>query len=883
MRSLPGSCAGTAASESRRFLEDLYQDAKARAPESLFTYVNYPPTEFLDLSFFDVCAFNVYLHGEADLRAYLARLQHVAGGKPLLLAEAGADSLREGDVGQASIASMQVRAAFEEGAAGAIVFAWTDEWWRGGEAVEDWSFGLVDRERRPKAAAAAVGHAFRDAPFATSLRTTWPRVSVVVCAYNAATTLEECLNSLERLAYPDFEIVLVNDGSHDSTGAIARRHPRVRVIDTPNRGLGAARNAGLAAGGGEIVAYVDADVRVEQDWLDYLVQPLLGSADVVGSGGPNIVPADDPPLAQCIACAPGGPTHVLLEDRVAEHVPGCNMAFRKTALLEIGGFNPIFLRAGDDVDVCWRLQARGWKIGFSPSALVWHHYRASVRAYWRQQVGYGEGETWLMEQHPEKFLDGRMLWRGRMYSPLPFVRSLWGTRVNAGVWGTAAFPSVYRTDAHLLALLPHSLTWQAFSLVFLLSGILAWLLGSTPWAVASLIAAGLAGVTLTLARNVSWAFRSNVDSLPRPRSLYRGIIAWLHLVQPIARAWGRLRGTLTPPEVAQPRPRAHAERGPKPSMADTLRAALLLSGSVVEDRFWSERWTSVERVLTSVTERMRRFRPARTVAVDEGWSPERDLSVLVGRWAWLDLRALVEEHERGRCLLRVGTTLRPTAFGVAVGLGVGTALAGALAAGVVNAWPLASAGATLATLSIGLCSAMRVAYASALAREGTRQVAASHGMVPHPPDRARPPLPAPSRTRVYGLRVASLAVLTMLWLGASAFLRRDPAVAEMVGAGARALGGGRLAISVWLDSPGGIAVGPEGDIYVADSDDALVRRVDSPTLLITPFAGIRTWGVASRGTVARRRWLDSTGHRAWPSPRTGRSSSPTRTTTASAV
>jgi GT2 family glycosyltransferase len=54
------------------------------------------------------------------------------------------------------------------------------------------------------------------------------------------------------------------------------------------------------------------------------------------------------------------------------------MAFRREALVSIGGFNAIYLRAGDDVDVCWRLQNRGWKIGFASAALVWHHHRASV-------------------------------------------------------------------------------------------------------------------------------------------------------------------------------------------------------------------------------------------------------------------------------------------------------------------------------------------------------------------------------------------------------------------------------------------------------------------------------------------------------------------------
>ena len=80
-----------------RFLREMYRDAKSAAPASLLTYVNYPPTEYLDLSCFDICAFNVYLHGEQDLSAYLARLQHVAGDKPLLLAECGSDSIREGN------------------------------------------------------------------------------------------------------------------------------------------------------------------------------------------------------------------------------------------------------------------------------------------------------------------------------------------------------------------------------------------------------------------------------------------------------------------------------------------------------------------------------------------------------------------------------------------------------------------------------------------------------------------------------------------------------------------------------------------------------------------------------------------------------------------
>ncbi|MDE3155817.1 MAG: glycosyltransferase, partial [Acidobacteriota bacterium] len=542
------------------FLRELYDEAKQAVPDGLFTYVNFPPTEYLELPFFDVCAFNVYLHRESDLRAYLARLQHLAGHKPLLLAEAGADSLREGEAGQAAILHMHLRAAFAEGACGAIAFSWTDEWWRGGQPVDDWAFGLVDRDRRPKPAAQAVAQVFADVPFSAAERRSWPKVSVVVCAYNAADTLEDCLSSLERLTYPDFEVIVVNDGSRDRTGAIAHAHegPRLRVLDIANGGLSAARNVGLAAARGEVVAYTDADVRVDPDWLTYLVQPFLTS-DVVGSGGPNVVPADDPWVAQCVARGPGGPTHVLLDDRIAEHVPGCNMAFRREALLAIGGFNPIYLRAGDDVDVCWRLQARGWKIGFAASALVWHHHRASVGAYWRQQLGYGEGEAWLMAHHPEKFLDGHMLWHGRIYSPLPFVRSLSSTRINSGVWGTAAFPSVYQTGAHPFAFMPHSAKWQALSFALVLAGAVVFGTGGGhAWAAILLLAAGLSGLTATIARCLGYAWRSEIDALPSigrrsrrtSRLLYRATIAWLHFLQPIARVRGRVQGVLSPPELA---------------------------------------------------------------------------------------------------------------------------------------------------------------------------------------------------------------------------------------------------------------------------------------------------------------------------------------------
>jgi O-antigen biosynthesis protein len=720
-----------------RFLQSLYDACKQAAPGGLVTYVNFPPTSYLDLDCFDVHSFNVYLHREANLRAYLARLQHAAGNKPFLLAEAGADSIREGLDGQARITAMHVRAAFEEGAAGAVAFAWTDEWWRGGNTVQDWAFGLVDAERQPKPALAAVAKAFADAPFAPEVQAAWPRVSVVVCAYNAADTLDDCLSSLSKLTYPNAEIIVVNDGSRDATGAIARRYPMAQVIDIPNGGLSAARNVGIANATGEIVAYTDADVRVDPDWLTYLVQPII-SGKYVGSGGPNVVPQDDHWVAQCVARSPGGPTHVLLNDRVAEHVPGCNMAFRRDALVAIGGFNPVYIKAGDDVDICWRLQARGHEIGFSPSALVWHHHRSSVAAYWRQQVGYGEGETWLDAHHPEKFVRGQMLWRGHIYSPLPFLKALSPRRVNTGLWGTAAFPSIYTEDSYRLEYLPHSPAWMLVSLALVVAGFLDYVIATPDL---RLLLLGLCGWFITLARCVQFALASDLSELPQVADLSsarthvacRALIAWMHLINPIARMWGRVKGMMSMPQAANAE---HITRrpwnAPFPHTGDILRSLRLGTGGRDVRAFWSESWIDHTHVLGEIVGQVRAARPAPVVEVDDGWRPDRDFSIGVGQWGWLHVQALVEEHASGKCLMRMRSRLRVSGIGTLQAVTTALILIGATIGLMSVHWRTGTAIGSLALLLIATRTAWQTTRSVAVFDRALARVISTAGMIPLP-------------------------------------------------------------------------------------------------------------------------------------------------------
>src|SRR5947208_2780355 len=162
----------------RRFLKELVGIVRDAHPGALVSYANFPSTEYLTVEFTDFLCFNVYLHDETAFRRYIARLHNLAVDKPLVLTEFGVDSMRLGEEEQRQILSWQGRPAFAAGAAGTFVFAWTDEWFTGGHLIEDWAFGLVDRERQPKPAWHAVAARYKG-PLPPSLAR-YPRVSVVV-------------------------------------------------------------------------------------------------------------------------------------------------------------------------------------------------------------------------------------------------------------------------------------------------------------------------------------------------------------------------------------------------------------------------------------------------------------------------------------------------------------------------------------------------------------------------------------------------------------------------------------------------------------------------------------------------------------------------------
>src|SRR5206468_9915698 len=129
-----------------RYLERLYRAVKVEAPESLVTYVNYPSTEYLQLDFLDFVCYNVYLESQERLQAYLARLQTLAGERPLVMSEFGLDSRRHGAHAQARTLDWQVRTAVAAGCAGPFGYAWNDEGGCAGCDIDAWDLRLTRRD-----------------------------------------------------------------------------------------------------------------------------------------------------------------------------------------------------------------------------------------------------------------------------------------------------------------------------------------------------------------------------------------------------------------------------------------------------------------------------------------------------------------------------------------------------------------------------------------------------------------------------------------------------------------------------------------------------------------------------------------------------------------
>lgn len=221
-----------------------------------------------------------------------------------------------------------------------------------------------------------------------------PPVSVLVPAFNEAVGIEAAIRSLAASDYPEFEIVVIDDGSTDRTAEIARSVdlPNVRVVSQTNAGKAAALNNGLAHAQHDIVVLIDGDTVFEPGTLRHLVRPLLDPA--VGAVGGTVKVGNRKGLLgrwQHIEYVVSCVAERRMFDQVGcvPCVPGAVGAYRRQALEFVGGVPTDTL--AEDTDLTIAVQRAGWRVAFAPHARAWTEVPLTYKSLWRQRYRWNYG------------------------------------------------------------------------------------------------------------------------------------------------------------------------------------------------------------------------------------------------------------------------------------------------------------------------------------------------------------------------------------------------------------------------------------------------------------------------------------------------------------
>lgn len=216
-------------------------------------------------------------------------------------------------------------------------------------------------------------------------------ISVVIPAHNAAATLAEQLDGLAAQRYEgDWEVVIVDNGSTDGTADVARRHrerfPAFTLVDGgPRRGHSAPRNAGADAARGDLLAFCDADDVVAPGWLQAMARAAR-QFDLVG-GWLDVRRLNDDATRSWHNPWPSD----RLRSWLLPYAVSANFAIWADVLRDLRGWSSDYEAGGEDVELSWRAQLAGYRLGFAPDAVVYYRYRPGLRQTARQAYAIGVG------------------------------------------------------------------------------------------------------------------------------------------------------------------------------------------------------------------------------------------------------------------------------------------------------------------------------------------------------------------------------------------------------------------------------------------------------------------------------------------------------------
>jgi poly-beta-1,6-N-acetyl-D-glucosamine synthase len=251
-----------------------------------------------------------------------------------------------------------------------------------------------------------------------------PFVSLLIPAYNEEQTIEETVKYASELNYPNYEVIVINDGSKDRTMDILKSlldlYPKLRVVNVVNnKGKANALKQGVMASKGELIATIDSDAILDKDALNYIVPHFItpNNGERVGAvtGNPRI--RNRTSLLAKIQLVEYASIIGLIKrtQRVLGKVmtvSGVFVVFRKKALLDAGMWDTDLIT--DDIGITWKLQRRFWDVRYEPKALCWMLVPETLRGIWKQRLRWTQGGIEVTLRHMDIFLD----WRQRRLYPV---------------------------------------------------------------------------------------------------------------------------------------------------------------------------------------------------------------------------------------------------------------------------------------------------------------------------------------------------------------------------------------------------------------------------------------------------------------------------------
>lgn len=252
-------------------------------------------------------------------------------------------------------------------------------------------------------------------------------VSILIPAHNEEVVLASALTAACSINYPNYEVVVIDDGSNDGTREVIRQFVaggKVRsIIKHANQGKAMALNDALPCLNGDVILIMDADAEPDPQILRWIM-PHFASARVAAVTGNPRVKNVDTFLARLQLIEFTSIVSLLRRSqriwgRIVT-VSGVIAAFRRSALFDVGGFSPDM--ATEDIELTWKLQKRFWDIRYEPRALVWMTVPSTYRAHFKQRLRWARGLMQVLRRHSDVIIK----WKYRRMWPI-FVESVLST------------------------------------------------------------------------------------------------------------------------------------------------------------------------------------------------------------------------------------------------------------------------------------------------------------------------------------------------------------------------------------------------------------------------------------------------------------------------